>query len=341
MAEQKDSWTPGIEYILEEIRLNAITVSDYHKDRYYHQKGHLKYFRIPTIILAAMNSVFSVGLQPYCPQPTISILCCFISMMCGIISSIELFLSIQATMEKELIASKDFYLLSVDIFKMLYLERETRMVNGKTYLDEIYQTYCKLIENSNLVKQNMKNMIGPVLINNKTIDSLPNNPSFNSLTNDIELGDIKDSIQKSIAIHKRNTKVKHIKDVIKDAVIKEPIITNILNDTVNDVINEKTDNISFLIKDTSVSTSVPELTSIISVFIPDEVITNEVLITNEVKTNEVITDEIEALNEVITDEVITDEVITNEVITDETLNEIEALNEDLGKPKRKYNKKGK
>jgi hypothetical protein len=155
MAEQKDSWTPGIEYILEEIRLNALTVSDCHKERYYHQKGHLKYFRIPTIILAAMNSVFSVGLQPYCPQPTISILCCFISMICGIISSIELFLSIQSTMEKELIASKDFYLLSVNIFKMLCLEREMRMVNGKTYLDEIYQTYCKLFETSNLVKQNM------------------------------------------------------------------------------------------------------------------------------------------------------------------------------------------
>ena len=158
MSEQTDTWTPGIEYILEEIRENSIIISDYHKDRYYYQKGHLKYFRIPTIILAALNSVFSVGLQPYCSQSIISVLCCFISMLCGIISSIELFLSIQANMEKELIASKDFYLLSVDIFKMLYLERETRMVNGKTYLDEIYQTYCKLIENSNLVKKNMQSL---------------------------------------------------------------------------------------------------------------------------------------------------------------------------------------
>jgi hypothetical protein len=158
MSEQTDTWTPGIEYILEEIRENSIIISDYHKDRYYYQKGYLKYFRIPTIILAALNSVFSVGLQPYCSQSIISVLCCFISMMCGIISSIELFLSIQANMEKELIASKDFYLLSVDIFKMLYLERETRMVNGKIYLDEIYQTYCKLIENSNLVKKNMQSL---------------------------------------------------------------------------------------------------------------------------------------------------------------------------------------
>jgi len=156
-----DTWSPGIEYILEEIRLNSITISEHHKEKYYYSKGYLKYFRIPTILFSAMNSVFSVGLQPYCPQPIISLICCIISLVCGVISSVELFLSIQSTMENELIASKDFYLLSVDIFKILSLERATRMINGKTYLDETYQTYCKLIENSNIVNAEMKNMIEP------------------------------------------------------------------------------------------------------------------------------------------------------------------------------------
>lgn len=156
-----NTWSSGIEYILEEIRLNSMTISEYHKEKYYYTKGYLKYFRIPTIVFSAMNSVFSVGLQPYCPQPFISLICCVISLVCGVISSVELFLSIQSTMENELIASKDFYLLSVDIFKILSLERTTRMVNGKVYLDETYQTYCKLIENSNIVSKEMKNMIKP------------------------------------------------------------------------------------------------------------------------------------------------------------------------------------
>jgi len=156
-----DTWSPGIEYILEEIRLNSINISQHHKEKYYYSKGYLKYFRIPTIVFSAMNSVFSVGLQPYCPQPIISLICCMISLVCGVISSVELFLSIQSTMENELIASKDFYLLSVDIFKILSLERGTRMINGKVYLDETYQTYCKLIENSNIVNAEMKNMITP------------------------------------------------------------------------------------------------------------------------------------------------------------------------------------
>ena len=161
MNDLSDTWSPGIEYILEEIRLNSISISEHHKEKYYYSKGYLKYFRIPTILFSAMNSVFSVGLQPYCPQPIISLICCIISLVCGVISSVELFLSIQSTMENELIASKDFYLLSVDIFKILSLERATRMINGKTYLDETYQTYCKLIENSNIVNAEMKNMIEP------------------------------------------------------------------------------------------------------------------------------------------------------------------------------------
>lgn len=167
-----NTWTHGIEYILEEIRLNSIAISEYHKEKYYHTKGYLKYFRIPTIVFSAMNSVFSVGLQPYCPQPFISLICCLISLVCGVISSIELFLSIQTIMENELIASKDFYLLSVSIFKILSLERAMRMINGKVYLDETYQTYCKLIENSNIVSTEMKNMIKPRNFSPKMISNL-------------------------------------------------------------------------------------------------------------------------------------------------------------------------
>lgn len=79
--------------------------------------------------------------------------------ICGIISSIELFLSIQTTMEKELAASKEYYLLSVDIFKVLFLERSKRMMNGKLYLDDTYQKYCKIVESSNLVNHSIPNMM--------------------------------------------------------------------------------------------------------------------------------------------------------------------------------------
>jgi hypothetical protein len=245
MSDQRDTWTPGIESILEEIRQNSMTISEYHKDRYYHQKGHLKYFRIPTIIFSAMNSVFSVGLQPYCAQQLISVLCCLISMVCGIISSIELFLSIQTTMENELIASKEFYLLSVDIFKMLYLERETRMINGKTYLDETYQTYCKLIENTNLVKKNMKNMISlphtlphtlpPIPVPNKQItntEMIETVTKFNNEANDIEKKLTKDLIPNFTALESKMEE--HLEDFSEEKEEKEELKEEqvILSDTI-------------------------------------------------------------------------------------------------------------
>jgi hypothetical protein len=152
--ENANVWTDGIEQALHEIRSNAVINSDYHTNNYYGLKSYLKYFRVPTIILSGMNSVFSVGLQPYMSQGIISVLCCSISLTCGIIASVELFLGIQDMMEKELVSSKEFYILSSDIFKTLSIERQYRLTNGKTYLDNIHMKYCNLIEQGNLLDTN-------------------------------------------------------------------------------------------------------------------------------------------------------------------------------------------
>jgi hypothetical protein len=98
-------------------------------------------------------------------------------------------------MENELIASKDFYLLSVDIFKILSLERNTRMVNGKVYLDEMYQTYCKLIENSNIVSKEMKNMIMPRNFTPKLLSETKK-----------ELSETKKEVENELVVMKRSLK---------------------------------------------------------------------------------------------------------------------------------------
>ena len=144
-------WTDGIELALTDIKNKSILHSEYHKKNYYFFKAYLKYFRVPTIVLSGLNSVFSVGLQPYISQDTISVLCCSISLVCGIIASLELFVGIQNMMESELISSKEFYILYSDILKTLSIERPYRSVNGKIYLDNIHTKYCNLIEQSNLL----------------------------------------------------------------------------------------------------------------------------------------------------------------------------------------------
>jgi hypothetical protein len=157
-----NNWSKDYEDILENIRHNSIIMSNYHKKRFYHYKGLLKYFRIPLIVISALNSVFSVGLQPFLEQGTISVICCLLSLFSAIISSLELFLAISSQMESELNNSKLFYLLGVDIYKTLSLSAEHRPLSGKDYLDRQYSEYCKLIENSNLIDKKIMDKLAVV-----------------------------------------------------------------------------------------------------------------------------------------------------------------------------------
>jgi len=159
--DDHQKWTEDFENILEKMRLNSVNLNEYHRKRYYHYKGFLKYFRVPLIFLSSGNAFISIGLQSYVNQSTISIMTCLLSMICGIITSLELYLSIQSNMENELAASKDFYILAIDIFKTLNLNRENRVSNPRSYLDEKYSHYTKLIETSNLLVKHMKDALAP------------------------------------------------------------------------------------------------------------------------------------------------------------------------------------
>lgn len=148
---ESPTWSAGLIAVLDNVRKNSVHLSAYHKKRYLKYKGYAKYFKIPLIVLSGLNSVMSVGLQAYLPQTYISVLSCLLSLACAIITSIELYLGIQKTMENELLASKDFYLLSIDIYKMTTLDVADRLVNPRAYLEDKYKHYCKLIENSDVV----------------------------------------------------------------------------------------------------------------------------------------------------------------------------------------------
>ena len=144
-------WCEDIENILESIRQNAVLFNKNHKTKYFFYKSLEKYFRIPTIILSAVASVSSVGLHPYLAQNHISAITCGLSLLVGIINSIELYLKIQENLETELSNSKDFYTLAVDIHKTLNLSRDNRGMRGNEYLEKKFNTFVKLVESGNLV----------------------------------------------------------------------------------------------------------------------------------------------------------------------------------------------
>ena len=180
-------WSVDIETILENIRINSIILSNHHKDRYYHYKGHLKYFKLPLIILSSLTSIASVGLTPYMKQSDISLTTCLLSLISAILASIELYLGIQKNMEQELLASRSFQLLSYSIYKVLSLEQEHRVEKGSVFLDDIYNEYVKLVENANLIKSSkIKDALAPIPDGYKSISKSSSQTSTPS--NKIDFG---------------------------------------------------------------------------------------------------------------------------------------------------------
>ena len=141
-------WSDDIDKVLDNIRINCVILSKLHKQRYFELQSSLKYYRMPVIILNGINSIFAVGLQPYIYQGTISLTNSLIALTCGIIGSIELYLGIQKRLENDMISQRDYYLLGIDIFKTLSLDKANRPIPAKDYLEKSYNIYTKLIESS-------------------------------------------------------------------------------------------------------------------------------------------------------------------------------------------------
>lgn len=149
-------WTQEEEDILEKLRVNCVNLCEYHRRRYFHFKSYGKYFRIPIIILASINSTASVGLQPLLDQQIVSGITCIIGMIMGIMGSIELYMGIQSSMDLELKQSKEFYALAIDIYKTLSVGKEDRGESGISYLNKKYSQYAKICEQSNLLKRELR-----------------------------------------------------------------------------------------------------------------------------------------------------------------------------------------
>ena len=169
------TWTDDIDQVLNNIRINCVILTKLHKKRYFELKSTLKYYRLPVILLNGINSIFAVGLQPYINQGTISLTNSLIALTCGIIGSVELYFGIQKRLENDMISQRDYYLLSVDIFKTLSLNRENRPVPAKDFLEKSYNTYTKLIESSSTLCRVKGDKLIPIdlTINNDEIVLTP------------------------------------------------------------------------------------------------------------------------------------------------------------------------
>ena len=143
-------WTIDYENLLESVRLNSVHMSRTHKRLYFRYKHMSNMFRVPTIVLSAVASVSSVGLQSYMTQQNISGMTCLISLIIGVMNSVELYLKLQEAIELELEKSKKWYQLASNIYKVLALDRCHREQNPENVLNRFYDAYMILFEESSL-----------------------------------------------------------------------------------------------------------------------------------------------------------------------------------------------
>ena len=149
-------WSDSEYKILENVRINSVNLSEYHRRRYYHFKSFAKYFDLPILFLSSFSASFLMGANTYLEQDTINLIGCGFNTAITLISSVKLYLNINENMKLENDMSKEFYTLAIDIYKTLSLNPEERGESGLSYLHKKYNTYSKLVESSNLLKSRFK-----------------------------------------------------------------------------------------------------------------------------------------------------------------------------------------
>jgi hypothetical protein len=150
MSTSSNNWNDNIERLLNDIRLNCIELEKHHTKLYFSIKNIVVYFKLPIIILSSLNAITAVALQSYIAQNIISAMNCLLSFIIGVLTSVSLYLKIEDRLENELLASKEYHKISIEIYKILSLKVTDRSIDGDQFLNDIYNEYIKLYDRSNL-----------------------------------------------------------------------------------------------------------------------------------------------------------------------------------------------
>lgn len=155
LSKSSDNWSPKVEKLLNDIRLNCILLEENHKKKYFDVKKVVFWFKIPIIFMSSLNAITAVALTNYMPQEYISATNCGLSFIIGLLTSLSLYMKVEDKLENELLSSKSYHKMSIDIFKVLTLEVEGRGIDGDVYLNSVYNEYVKLYERTNLIDENI------------------------------------------------------------------------------------------------------------------------------------------------------------------------------------------
>lgn len=147
-------WTRDIVDVLNKIRKNSYLLHRKHTKRYIEYRALSRYFDLPTIVLSVFSSSFS-SLNVIGEQNK-NVVVTGISMFIAVLTSIKLYLNLNNTINDENSLSKQYYTLSIDIYKILNLDENNRNCDAEQYLNDCYSQYVKLTEQSTILYHKIK-----------------------------------------------------------------------------------------------------------------------------------------------------------------------------------------
>jgi len=153
------TWSEDIHGILRDLLHNCDELQKHHKQKYLINKKRLSYFRIPIILISSANSVFSLGLSSFISQQNTSLVNCLLSLLCGTIGAVELFLQINRKLEQSILSYQSYKLLSVKISAELKLNPSNRKLEGTDFLGEVIEEYRNLFEKSTIIRDKLNDKL--------------------------------------------------------------------------------------------------------------------------------------------------------------------------------------
>ena len=139
-------WTPQQEDFLRRLHLECHTLAEYNRKQFQVYSRIHQRFTVPILVLSGINSLVAVSMQPFLGQNYISITNACLSLFCGILGSIQMFMKVDTKIHQYVICSHEFKKLSYRISRELSVEPNVRSNNGKEFVNDAFNEFNSILD---------------------------------------------------------------------------------------------------------------------------------------------------------------------------------------------------
>ena len=150
-------WTPNQEAYLTRLHLEAHTLSEFNRKQVQLFTRIQQRFSIPIMVLSGINSLAAVCLQDYLVQSEVSIINACLSLLVGVLGSIQMFLRVDSKIHTHAVCSHEFGKLAHRISKELSVEREVRNSKGRDFLIEAFSEFMSILDKCEIKTKRLTN----------------------------------------------------------------------------------------------------------------------------------------------------------------------------------------